>query len=167
MTDYTTSDELKKAIINSYAEAYHKMGYSTLMGKIVALLLLSPGPLSLDEICEQLEMSKGPVSQITRRLRDHHLIEKFWVPGERKDYYRATNDIFGQAFRNYRSSMRRNRELAKNFSDSAQALSGPEAEFMRVRMREMYDFYDLMDQHNNSFLEEWNKLLQPALEPNS
>jgi DNA-binding transcriptional regulator GbsR (MarR family) len=167
MADYTTSDELKKAIINSYAEAYHKMGYSTLMGKIVALLLLSPGPLSLDEICEQLEMSKGPVSQITRRLRDHHLIEKFWVPGERKDYYRATNDIFGQAFRNYRSSMRRNRELAKNFTASAQAMSGPDAEFMRVRMQEMYDFYDLMDQHNNSFLEEWNKLLQPVLESNS
>jgi HTH-type transcriptional regulator, osmoprotectant uptake regulator len=163
MADYSTSDELKKAIINSYAEAYHKMGYSTLMGKIVALLLLSPNPMSLDEICGQLEMSKGPVSQITRRLRDHHLIEKFWVPGERKDYYRATADIFGQAFRNYRSSMRRNRDLAKNFTASAQAMSGPEADFMRIRMQEMHDFYDLMDQHNNTFLEAWSKQIQPEM----
>lgn len=164
MAQYTTSDDLKKAIINSYAEAYHKMGYSTLMGKIVALLLLSPGPLSLDEICEQLEMSKGPVSQITRRLRDHHLIEKFWVPGERKDYYRATDDIFGQAFRNYRASMRRNREMAKNFVSSAETMAGAEAEFMKVRMQEMYDFYDLMDQHNTTFLEAWNHQHQPEEE---
>ena len=164
MAEYNTSDDLKKAIINSYAEAYHKMGYSTLMGKIVALLLLSPGPLSLDEICEQLEMSKGPVSQITRRLRDHHLIEKFWVPGERKDYYRATGDIFGQAFRNYRSSMRRNRDMAKSFITSAQSMAGPEAEFMKVRMQEMYDFYDLMDHHNNTFLETWTRQLQPELD---
>jgi HTH-type transcriptional regulator, osmoprotectant uptake regulator len=167
MAEYITSDELKKAIINSYAEAYHKMGYSTLMGKIVALLLISPGPLSLDEICEQLEMSKGPVSQITRRLRDHHLIEKFWVPGERKDYYRATGDIFGQAFRNYRTSMRRNRELAKSFSTSALAIPGADAEFIRLRMQEMYDFYDLMDQHNNAFMEAWLKQLQPVLETDS
>lgn len=166
MAQNTKSDDLKKAIINSYAEAYHKMGYSTLMGKIVALLLLSPGPLSLDEICAQLEMSKGPVSQITRRLRDHHLIEKFWVPGERKDYYRATDDIFGQAFRNYRTSMRRNRELAKSFVSSAQSLTGPEAEFVTVRMQEMYDFYDLMDQHNNAFLEAWTQLIQPEIDKN-
>lgn len=164
MAEYSTSDELKKAIINAYAEAYHKMGYSTLMGKIVALLLVSPGPLSLDEICEQLEMSKGPISQITRRLRDHHLIEKFWVPGERKDYYRATGDIFGQAFRNYRASMRRNRDMARNFVSNASELCGPDADYIKVRMQEMYDFYDLMDQHNNTFLEAWGRLLQPALE---
>lgn len=167
MPDYSTSEDLKKAIINAYAEAYHKMGYSTLMGKIVALLLVSPGPLSLDQICEHLEMSKGPVSQITRRLRDHHLIEKFWVPGERKDYYRAADDIFGNAFRNYRSSMRRNRDLARQFVTNAQLLDGSEAAFMLVRMQEMLDFYELMEQHNQHFLEQWGQKLSTLTEKSS
>lgn len=167
MPDYATSDELKKAIINAYAEAYHKMGYSTLMGKIVALLLVSPSPLSLDEICAQLEMSKGPVSQITRRLRDHHLIEKFWMPGERKDYYRATDDIFGQAFRNYRQSMRRNRELARQFVEAADAIETDASSYMKDRMQEMFDFYDLMERHNLLFLEAWAQRSKPVFEKTS
>jgi DNA-binding transcriptional regulator GbsR (MarR family) len=160
MTETASSQKLKKALISAYAEAYHKMGYSTLMGKIVALLLLSPKPLSLDEICEQLEMSKGPVSQITRRLRDHHLIEKHWVPGERKDYYRAADDIFGNAFRNYRSSMRRNRDLARQFLSQADALEEREGAYLKKRMHEMLTFYELMEQHNQLFLEAWIKIFK-------
>jgi DNA-binding transcriptional regulator GbsR (MarR family) len=160
MTDTSPALKLRKALISAYAEAYHKMGYSTLMGKIVALLLISPEPLSLDEICEQLEMSKGPVSQITRRLRDHHLIEKHWVPGERKDYYRAADDIFGNAFRNYRTSMRRNRDLARQFMGQAESLEGSEGTYLKKRMHEMLTFYELMEQHNQLFLAEWAKIFK-------
>lgn len=155
MPDSSEHDALKTAIIASYAEAYHKMGYSTLMGKIVALLLLSPEPMSLDDICANLGMSKGPVSQIMRRLRDHSLVEKLWVPGERKDYYSAAPDIFGQAFRNYRSSMRRNLQLANGFLERSTTLEGGESAFITRRMREMRAFYELMETHNALFLDEW------------
>lgn len=155
MPDITDHDALRTAIITSYAEAYHKMGYSTLMGKIVALLLLSPAPMSLDDICDNLGMSKGPVSQIMRRLRDHNLVEKLWVPGERKDYYSAASDLFGQAFRNYRTSMRRNLQLANGFLERATSLDGGESAFITQRMREMRAFYELMETHNALFLDEW------------
>ncbi|MFW6347513.1 MAG: MarR family transcriptional regulator, partial [Cyclonatronaceae bacterium] len=61
--------ELLHQLINAYAEAYQNLGHSSLMGKIVALLIASPEPLSLDDISEQLQMSKGPVSQIARKLK--------------------------------------------------------------------------------------------------
>ncbi len=157
MPDASDQDSLKTAIITSYAEAYHKMGYSTLMGKIVALLILSPSPMSLDDICENLGMSKGPVSQIMRRLRDHNLVDKLWVPGERKDYYSAASDIFGQAFRNYRTSMRRNMQLANGFLQRSQSIDGGDSAFITSKMQEMLAFYELMETHNALFLDEWTQ----------
>lgn len=152
-----TKPELENEIINAYAQAYAALGYSSLMGKIVALLIISPRALSLDELSERLEMSKGPVSQISRRLVEHKLIEKVWVPGDRKDYYRATEDIFGQAFRNYMKSMMYNRQIAEKFLDVS-ALSGdPDVQFIHERMTEMQEFYTTMHQFNNEFLSHWRE----------
>lgn len=151
-----SNEELRKEIIASFADAYQNLGYSSLMGKIVALLLLSKEALSLDQISEQLEMSKGPISQITRRLKEHQLIERVWVPGDRKDYYRATNDIFGNAFKNYRSSMKRNKLMADRFIELSEKVS--KDEYVISRMQEMSAFYELMESHNKQFLDEWSQI---------
>ncbi len=156
-----TKTELIQQLVATYAEAYQNLGHSSLMGKIVALLLSSPKPLSLDDISEKLQMSKGPVSQIARKLKDHGLIEKAWIPGERKDYYQAVDDIFGQAFRNYSRSMKRNQEIAVSFLEASERIGngGNDAELqqLQIRMEEMRAFYDLMDQFNKNFLSTWEK----------
>jgi DNA-binding transcriptional regulator GbsR (MarR family) len=156
---------LIQQLINAYSEAYVKLGHSSLMGKIVALLITSPEPLSLDDISEQLQMSKGPVSQISRKLKEHNLIEKVWIPGERKDFYRASPDIFGQAFANYASSMRRNMELGERFSALAEELDvqDEQAIHLKNRMDEMKMFYEMMDEYNRSFLKAWKKDVKPEL----
>jgi len=156
---------LIQQLINAYSEAYVKLGHSSLMGKIVALLITSPEPLSLDDISEQLQMSKGPVSQISRKLKDHNLIEKVWIPGERKDFYKAAPDIFGQAFANYASSMRRNMELGERFSALAEELDvqDEQAIHLKNRMDEMKMFYEMMDEYNRSFLKAWKENVKPEL----
>jgi DNA-binding transcriptional regulator GbsR (MarR family) len=153
-------------LINTYAEAYQNLGYSSLMGKIVALLLAAPEPLSLDEISERLQMSKGPISQIARKLKEHQLIERVWIPGERKDYYRATSDIFGQAFNNYARSMRKNEQIAQKFIDLLrdENSNDPEISHLKERMEEMKAFYALMTQHHSEFISKWNQLKPEFLE---
>ena len=158
-------NELIQNLINSYAEAYQNLGYSSLMGKIVGLLLSSPEPLSLDEITDQLQMSKGPVSQIARKLKDHNLIEKVWIPGERKDHYKATSDIFGQAFANYASSMKKNMELGNQFQKAAENMKSGDEQTKHIanRMYEMKIFYELMNVYNKKFLEAWQNEVKPTL----
>ncbi|MCH8568784.1 MAG: hypothetical protein LAT67_10990 [Balneolales bacterium] len=157
--------DILQNLINAYAEAYQNLGYSSLMGKIVSLLIATPEALSLDEISEQLQMSKGPVSQIARKLKEHQLIEKVWIPGERKDYYRAVPDIFGQAFANYASSMRRNKKLGENVLTLTEEcpVQDDQLRHMAKRMREMIEFYDRMDALNKSFLEEWQENIRPEM----
>lgn len=159
------NDEIKQGLIDAYSQAYQNLGYSSLMGKIVALLLISSKPLSLDEISEQLQMSKGPISQIARKLKDHQLIEKVWIPGERKDFYKAAEDIFGQAFANYASSMKRNLMIAEKFGEEVSALHSDDEETRHFaeRMHEMQVFYASMMEHNRKFLEEWRTSVKPEI----
>jgi DNA-binding transcriptional regulator GbsR (MarR family) len=148
-----TKRELEQQIIAAYAEAYNNFGLSALMGRIVALLIISPEPQSLDEISERLEMSKGPISQICRRLKDRNLIEKAWVPGDRKDYYQPVNDIFKQAFINQADKMRRNADVAERFIAASDEVEG--SDYIKERMEEMKTFYDLLDEHNAAFVKKW------------
>lgn len=156
--------EIIQQLINAYSDAYQNLGYSSLMGKIVALMLTTPEPLSLDEISESLQMSKGPISQISRKLKDHHLIEKVWVPGERKDFYKASDDIFGQAFANYARSMKRNKLIADEFIDMLEGMEmhDEDTRHLTARMQEMSIFYEAMDDHNSEFLKKWKNQIRPA-----
>ncbi|MCH8494779.1 MAG: hypothetical protein LAT57_03995 [Balneolales bacterium] len=149
--------EIENEIINEFAQAYAVLGHSSLMGKIVALLIISQEPMSLDQISDRLEMSKGPVSQIARRLKEHKLIEKVWIPGDRKDYYRAVDDIFGQAFLNYMKSMMHNRQIAEKFLDVSDGSKDPDMVHLHNRMIEMQAFYIMMNQFNNDFLSKWRE----------
>lgn len=151
--------ELTKDIISDFADAYNSFGLNPLMGRIVALLIISPNPLSLDEITETLEMSKGPISQICRRLQDRHLIEKVWVPGDRKDYYKAATDIFGQAYKNQMSKMKRNINIAQKYIEKTEADNSGHTSFIHTKMKEMKAFYEMMDQYNLTFIGAWKEKL--------
>jgi DNA-binding transcriptional regulator GbsR (MarR family) len=150
-----TTSRVREEFVHDYGEAYRQFGLPRLMGHVVALLLTGPGPLSLDEITERLSVSKGPVSQIMRRLREHGLVEKRWVPGSRRDHYRATPDIFGQAFANHAALLRGNLELARKYADAARRHPGDVGDHFLARIAEMERFYELMSGHLDSFLDEW------------
>jgi len=147
---------LKQEFIQDYGEGYHHFGLPKLMGRIVGLLLFEGKPLTLDYITSELNVSKGPVSQITRRLRDHALIQRKWVPGDRKDYYETADDIFGKAFINRISLMKSNLELAEKYCKKLSENSNDEdITLFKKNMDDMKSFYSLMIKHYNNFLEEW------------
>lgn len=151
----TNQRDLTNNIIADFAEAYSSFGLNPLMGRIVALLIISKEPQSLDDIADSLEMSKGPISQICRRLKDRNLIEKVWVPGDRKDYYKATADIFGKAYENQMEKMSKNIEIAQRYSEETKSIDSEGAKHAHARMEEMKRFYEMMDSHNKAFLEAW------------
>lgn len=146
---------LSDQFVHDYGEAYHQFGLPRLMGHIVAVLLTEAEIQSLDDITDRLQVSKGPVSQVMRRLRDHGLVEKQWVPGSRRDHYRATPDIFGQAFANHAALLRGNLDLARKYADAIENSPEDVDDHFRARIGEMQRFYELMSGHLDAFLEEW------------
>ncbi len=69
-------------------------GFSDVMGRLYGTLLLSPEPLSLDNLAEGLRISKGSVSMNMRSLERWGMAKEVWVRGERKKYYRAESDFW-------------------------------------------------------------------------
>jgi DNA-binding transcriptional regulator GbsR (MarR family) len=148
------TDGVAREFIQDFGEAYLQFGLPRLMGHVVGLLLSEPGPLSLDAITERLQVSKGPVSQVMRRLRDAGLVEKQWVPGSRRDYYRAHPDIFGRAFANHAALLRTNLELARRYRDRVDAGADPH---FATRVAEMEAFYARMVSQLSEFLGAWQR----------
>jgi DNA-binding transcriptional regulator GbsR (MarR family) len=154
----STEEKIKKELIQRFGDAYKAFGLNKLMGHIIALLLFSPTPLSLDEITKQLGRSKGPISQIVRRLRDKRLIRKAWMPeNNRKDYYEIEPEVFEHAFRNNLELIKNNRRIAIQLKEKIKSANKSSLETINLRMKEMELFYSLMEDYFNDFLDEWSK----------
>lgn len=69
------------------------VGLPRSVGQVYGLLYLSPRPLALDEIAEQLSISKASVSTGTRQLAAWQAIRQVWVPGDRRDHFEAVGDL--------------------------------------------------------------------------
>lgn len=69
-------------------------GFPKAMGAIFAVLYLSPDPLSLDQIVEQVNVTKGAVSVNVRNLEHLNMVHPHVAIGERKDYYYAETDFW-------------------------------------------------------------------------
>ena len=136
----TAEEKIKKEIILNFGHAYKAFGLSKLMGHVIALLISSDEPLSLDEIAKTLKRSKGPVSQIMRRLRDRNLIRRVWHTNSRKDYYEIQPEIFENAFRNNQELIKANTRLAKQLKSTVSKEKSKSLKFLELRLMEMQMF---------------------------
>lgn len=154
----TAEEKIQKEIIQRFGDAYKAFGLNKLMGHVVGILLFSPHPLSLDEITNLLGRSKGPISQIVRRLRDRKLIRKAWTPeNNRKDYYEVEPEVFENAFRNNYELIKNNTRIAKQLKATVEKSNKKSLETAKTRIMEMEKFYILMEKNFRNFLEEWAK----------
>lgn len=150
-------EKIKHDIIKNFGVAYRAFGLSKLMGHIVALLISSHEPISLEEIAKSLNRSKGPVSQILRRLRDRNLIRRVWQPTSRKDFYEIQPEIFEIAYRNNLELIKSNTRLARQLKNMVTKEKKINMEALKMRLIEMEKFYEIMEKHHENFLQEWSK----------
>ena len=64
-------------------------GFKRNMGRVWAVLYLSPDPLSAEDLRQALSLSSGAVSMTLSELARWGVVRKVWVQGERKDFYAA------------------------------------------------------------------------------
>ena len=126
-------------------------GFPKAMGAIYGAIYLSPHPLSLNEIVEQVGVSKGAVSTHVRQLEQFGMVHKHIQLGDRKDYYTAETD-FWEMIKNI-LKQREQTEFDKALSTVSESLEMVEAEedapemaaFYRERMQAMHGFFKTLD----------------------
>jgi DNA-binding transcriptional regulator GbsR (MarR family) len=86
--------EAKQQFISSWGAFGTHWGINRTMAQIHALLLVSPDPLTQDDMMDELDISRGNANMNIRELINWGLVERVIVPGERKEYFTAEKDIW-------------------------------------------------------------------------
>ena len=86
--------EAKSMLIEAWGTLGNSWGINKAMAKIHILLLISPDPLSTEDIMEELNISRGNANLNIRALIDWGLVHKKLVPGERREYFYPIKDMW-------------------------------------------------------------------------
>jgi DNA-binding transcriptional regulator GbsR (MarR family) len=86
--------EAKQQFISSWGAFGTHWGINRTMAQIHALLLISPDPLTQDDMMTELNISRGNTNMNIRELINWGLVERVILPGERKEYFTAEKDIW-------------------------------------------------------------------------
>ncbi len=151
------SDTIERKFIEEFGNLYASYGLKRLNGMIIGLLLSDQGPVSLDDIALRLGRTKGPISVAVRQLATVGLVQRVAGPENRRDYYRAADDIFISNHKLNMRTVRRNRSIAERFLDELRS-DGVGHPALEDSLRRMHAFYTLMESFYSGFAAEWERV---------
>ncbi|MGJ8592510.1 MAG: GbsR/MarR family transcriptional regulator [Aquaticitalea sp.] len=85
--------EAKEQFISTWGSLGTLWGINKAMAQIQALLFISTKSLSMEDIMEELQISRGNASMNLRQLMDWGIVTKDLIPGERKEFFRTEKDV--------------------------------------------------------------------------
>ncbi|MTE27996.1 GbsR/MarR family transcriptional regulator [Winogradskyella ouciana] len=85
--------EAKEKFISTWGSLGSLWGINKAMAQIQALLFISRKPLSMEDIMEDLKISRGNTSMNLRQLMDWGIVTKVLVSGERREYFTTEKDV--------------------------------------------------------------------------
>ncbi|MBR9844710.1 MAG: MarR family transcriptional regulator [Algicola sp.] len=86
-------EEAKIKFVSTWGSLGSLWGINKAMAQIQALLFISTKPLSMEDIMEELQISRGNTSMNLRQLMDWGIVTKELIPGERKEYFTTEKDV--------------------------------------------------------------------------
>jgi len=119
-------------------------GINRTMAQIHALLMISPAPLSTDDVMEELEISRGNAHTNLKELVAWGLVRGVVKKGERRDYFEAEKDVWKMFTTITRE--RKKREIQPALSvlthcaETTEGLDSPEAKAFYNQIRQLEEF---------------------------
>lgn len=141
-------NEAKAQFLQTWGALGSQWGINKTMAQIHALLMISPDALSMEDVMEELQISRGNASMNLRGLIDWGIIYKEYKPGERREYFKADQDIdslarkiaIERSKREIKPALRVLEDV-KNFD----ADSSTQSQKFKMKTQELYDFVNKAD----------------------
>ncbi|MBP2000657.1 DNA-binding transcriptional regulator GbsR (MarR family) [Paenibacillus shirakamiensis] len=99
--------KIRKRVIEAIGRNMDLYGVTLSTGHLYGLLFFADKPMTLDEMGEEMKMSKTSMSTGVRTLLDLKMVNKVWEKGSRKDLYEVEFDWY-QTFHDFFSTKWRN-----------------------------------------------------------
>jgi HTH-type transcriptional regulator, glycine betaine synthesis regulator len=94
MEEWEEVEQVRQRVIQSVAKNMDLFGITPSVGRLYGTMYFKDEPMTLDDMRDELGMSKTSMSTGVRSLLDIHMVHQTWKKGERKDLYRAENDWY-------------------------------------------------------------------------
>ncbi len=129
---------------------YEDYGLSRIAGRIVGLLMITPRPISSEEMSEALQVSRSSISTNIRTLQMAGLVDKVSVPGDRVDYYTLSDEHWQMELEMRLENILPLKEMAE---DGLEDLD--EDHPARGRLVEMIDWVNMIDRMLQELRSQW------------
>ena len=85
--------EAKNKFVQTWGALGSQWGINKTMAQIHALLMVSNEAVSMEDIMEELQISRGNASMNLRAVMDWGIVYKEYKTGERREYFTAEKDL--------------------------------------------------------------------------
>ena len=85
--------EAKNKFVQTWGALGSQWGINKTMAQIHALLMVSKEAISMEDIMEELQISRGNASMNLRSLMEWGIVYKEYKAGERKEFFSAEKDL--------------------------------------------------------------------------
>ncbi|GAA1365628.1 hypothetical protein GCM10009596_29960 [Arthrobacter rhombi] len=134
----SSEPDLEQSLIEDFGlHVGGAMGWPPMAGRAAGVLMLSEAPMTLTELQEALEASKGSVSETTRLLIVNGVVERFKEAGQRQFVFRWRSDAWIGCLEH---QLRATTELLA-FARESQGKGEGLPAVQRERLRDMADYY--------------------------
>lgn len=141
-------DEAEHRFIDDIARLLVPWGVPQTAARVYGYLLLSPAPVSLDRIGEELQVSKSSASVAARLLEMYTLVRRHSVRGSRRVLYEASDNYEGML-----TAQNRTLESGAELLKAGARATG--SAVTRARLEEMAEFYRATLEAMESLLRSW------------
>lgn len=151
MQDIPTLSPEQQRFIESVGLYFEQYQLSRIGGRLLGLLTLLGGPFTLDQLSGALGVSRASVSTNIRVLVTLGIADHVSLPGDRRDYYRFSEDPWQHGMEARITSTRTMRRLA----EQGLAIVAPTDTVARPHLEEWLDFCDFMIEDTHGMIARW------------
>jgi DNA-binding transcriptional regulator GbsR (MarR family) len=146
-----TSEERQRRFTEDVSLIFESMGLSPMAGRVWAALLVSDRPhLSASDLQERIGASAGSISTAIASLNRIGIIERVWVPGDRRNYYAASMAGLDHFLERRAEALTQMVLLAERGMDAF-----ADVEPAAARLAYLRDFYAWFDREYDILIERW------------
>ena len=135
-------NDARNKFIQTWGALGSQWGINKTMAQIHALLMVSNQAVSMEDIMEELHISRGNASMNLRALMDWGIVYKEFKPGERREFFTAEKDLDELAVKISRERSRREIKPALKVLKEVSAVdeNSEEAKHFSQQTKKLYDF---------------------------
>lgn len=140
----------QREMIELFVHAAQVLGVPKSIGEIYGLLFASRDPLTLDQVVDLLQISKGSASQGLRLLYNLNAAKKVYVPGDRRDHFvaelRLRQLVSGFLRERVQPHLESGLERVADLSNLRTSLDPEEGDFAEERIKRLRSWHKRAEQ---------------------